>query len=188
MVRIRETSLPGVLVVEPVRHGDARGFFSETFRADWLEGRGAGGFAQDNHAYSAAKGVLRGLHFQAAPAAQGKLVRVTRGAVYDVAVDIRVGSPSYGRHHGELLSAANWRQLWVPPGFAHGYVTLEPDTELLYKVTHVYDPTAEQGIAFDDPALGIDWQMPHEALTLSERDRTLGAFAGLRSPFTYGST
>lgn len=187
MVTIHETPLQGVLILEPKRHGDARGFFSETFRSEWLAAAGSPVFVQDNHSFSAAKGVLRGLHFQVPPAAQGKLVRVSRGAVYDVVLDIRAGSPTYGRHHGEVLSAENWRQLWIPPGFAHGFVTLEPDTEFLYKVTSLYDPAHEQGLAFDDAALGIDWHLPHDALTLSPRDRTWPALEAFHSPFNYGA-
>lgn len=185
-IAISETPLPGAFVIEPERRGDERGFFSEVYRAQWFEGLGAPDFVQDNHAFSAAKGVLRGLHFQVPPSPQGKLVRVSRGAAYDVAVDLRVGSPTYGSHHAEILSAANWRQFWIPAGFAHGYLTLEPDTELLYKVTHPWDPATEQGIAFDDKDLGIAWPLGGDALTLSARDRTLGSFAEFRSPFTYG--
>jgi dTDP-4-dehydrorhamnose 3,5-epimerase len=115
--------------------------------------------------------VLRGLHFQTPPHAQGKLLRCTRGAILDVAVDIRLGSPSYGRHVVAELSADNWRQLWVPPGFAHGYVTLEDDCEVFYKVTDYYAPECDRGIAWDDPALGIDWRIPASDVLLSDKDR-----------------
>lgn len=174
------------MVVEPKRHGDARGFFSEVYRDDAFERAGvAVRFLQDNHSYSQAQGVLRGLHFQTNPSAQGKLVRVTRGKVLDVAVDLRHGSPTFGQHVAEELSAENWRQLWVPAGFAHGFVTLVPDTEVIYKVTAYYDPAADKGLAFDDPALGIDWGMPHDALTLSDKDRKHPTLADLPRYFTY---
>jgi dTDP-4-dehydrorhamnose 3,5-epimerase len=165
-------SIPDVLIVTPRKHGDARGFFSEIFREDRAAQFGEGlRFVQDNHAYSAERGVLRGLHYQTPPRAQGKLVRCARGAILDVAVDIRNGSPTYGQHVTAEISAANWRQIWVPPGFAHGYVTLEPDTEVLYKVTDYYAPECDRGVAWDDPALGIDWGMDPAELILSPKDR-----------------
>ncbi len=186
MIKLTPTSIRDVVVVEPQRHGDARGFFSEVFRNDAFEQAGiAARFVQDNHSYSQPAGVLRGLHFQTEPSVQGKLVRVTRGAVKDVAVDLRHGSPTFGQHVAETLTAANWRQLWVPPGFAHGFVTLEPDTEVIYKVTGYYDPAADRGLAFDDPALRIDWGMPHENLTLSDKDRRHPRLAGLPAYFSY---
>lgn len=186
MTTLTPTSIPEVVVVEPKRHGDARGFFSEVFRDDSFERAGiAARFVQDNHSYSQPAGVLRGLHFQTDPSAQGKLVRVIRGSIKDVAVDIRQGSPTYGKHVAEVLSAENWRQLWVPPGFAHGFVTLEPDTEVIYKVTSYYDPAADKGLAFDDPALGIDWGVPHDSLTLSDKDRRHPKLADLPAYFKY---
>lgn len=162
-----------VILITPRKHADSRGFFSETFRADACRARGldANQFVQDNHVYSTQRGVLRGLHFQLQPHAQGKLVRCTRGAIFDVAVDIRSGSPTYGRHVGVELSAANWRQLWVPPGFAHGYVTLEEQCEVIYKVTDYYSPECDRGIAWDDPALAIDWRLSPADIILSEKDR-----------------
>lgn len=186
VIALTPTSIRDVMVVEPQRHGDARGFFSEVFRMDAFEQAGIRvTFVQDNHSYSQAVGVLRGLHFQTNPSAQGKLVRVTRGAVMDVAVDLRHGSPTFGKHVAVRLTAENWRQLWVPAGFAHGFVTLEPDTEFLYKVTAYYDPAADKGLAFDDPALGIDWDLPHEKLTLSDKDRKHPKLADLPPYFTY---
>jgi dTDP-4-dehydrorhamnose 3,5-epimerase len=128
-------------------------------------------FVQDNHSLSATVGTLRGLHFQSPPCAQDKLVRVTRGRILDVAVDIRTASPTFGKHVAVELSAANWKQLLVPVGFAHGFVTLEPDTEVQYKVSAPYSPENDHGLAFDDPALGIDWGLPAAALTLSDKDR-----------------
>src|ERR1700683_4282716 len=135
-MKIERLELADVLLLTPTRHGDSRGFFSETFRADTLADYGVDAtFVQDNHAFSVQKGVLRGLHFQVPPHAQGKLVRCTRGAILDVAVDIRSGSPTWGQHVAAEISASNWRQIWVPPGFAHGYVTLMDDCEVIYKVT-----------------------------------------------------
>ena len=143
-------------------------------------------FVQDNHVYSTQKGVLRGLHFQLAPHAQGKLIRCARGAIYDVAVDIRVGSPTYGCHVGVELSAENWRQLWVPPGFAHGYVTLEENCEVIYKVTDYYAPECDRGIAWDDPALGIDWRLSHAEIILSDKDRKHPRLADAPPAFQFG--
>ncbi|HYD99296.1 MAG TPA: dTDP-4-dehydrorhamnose 3,5-epimerase [Alphaproteobacteria bacterium] len=178
------TAIPAVKLVTPRRFADARGFFAETWRADWLPGRS---FVQDNHSLSRAAGTVRGLHFQLAPSAQGKLLRVVRGAVLDVAVDIRRGSPSYGRHVAVELSAENGRQLWIPPGFAHGFCTLLPDTEVLYKVTAPYDPAADRGLAWDDPALGIAWPDFAGAAegALSDKDRRHPALADLPPCFAY---
>jgi dTDP-4-dehydrorhamnose 3,5-epimerase len=181
-------AVPDVLLLEPRRHGDARGFFSEVWRGDALAELGVdAAFVQDNHAYSAEPGVLRGLHYQAPPSAQGKLVRCPRGRILDVAVDIRHGSPTFGQHVATELSADNWRQLWVPPGFAHGYVTLEPDCEVLYKVTAYYDPANDRGIAWDDPDLAIDWRMNARALILSAKDRTHPRLVDAPAAFQYGS-
>lgn len=171
-MQIERQDIPDILLVTPSKHGDARGFFSETFRADVLAPYMAkAAFVQDNHVRSAQKGVLRGLHYQTLPHAQGKLVRCSRGAILDIAVDIRAGSPTYGSHVAVELSAANWRQLWVPPGFAHGYLTLEDDCEVIYKVTDYYAPDCDRGIAWDDPALGIDWRIAAADVTLSDKDR-----------------
>ena len=178
--------LPGLVLLEPVRHGDARGFFSEVWSRRALAAVGLDiNFVQDNHAYSAEKGVLRGLHFQRPPSAQGKLVRVARGAILDVVVDIRRGSPTYGQAEAVELSAANWLQLWVPRGFAHGYLTLEPDTEVLYKTDAYYDRVADGGILWNDSTLGIDW--PVAAPILSEKDRTAPRLADIPPPFPEGS-
>ena len=179
-------AIPEVLLIEPVRHGDARGFFSEVWSRRFLAQHGLDvDFVQDNHAFSAQPGVLRGLHFQRPPTAQGKLIRVARGAILDVAVDIREGSPTYGQHVAEVLSAANWRQLWVPRGFAHGYVTLEPDTEVLYKTDAYYDRATDAGIAWNDPAFGIDWGIAEPIL--SEKDRNAARLAEIPAPFPKGS-
>lgn len=171
-MQIEALAIPDVKVLTPRRFADARGFFSETFNeATWKAGGLEGSFVQDNHAYSADKGVVRGLHFQLPPAAQGKLLRVLRGAVLDVAVDIRRASPTFGRHVSAVISAANWRQIWIPQGFAHGYVTLEEHTEVLYKVTAFYAPALERGLLWRDPALRIDWGIAEDAALLSEKDR-----------------
>jgi dTDP-4-dehydrorhamnose 3,5-epimerase len=143
-------------------------------------------FVQDNHSFSAASGVLRGLHFQIPPAAQDKLVRVSRGSVYDVAVDIRRGSPSFGRWAGLVLSAELWNQIWVPKGFAHGFVTLEPDTEVQYKVTAPYDPSCDRGIRFDDPAIGVEWPIGADEVQLSDKDRAAPLLADTDTGFRYG--
>jgi dTDP-4-dehydrorhamnose 3,5-epimerase len=186
-MQIERLEIPDLLLVTPRKHSDQRGFFSETFRADVFAGSGTdASFVQDNHVHSTQKGVLRGLHFQTPPHAQGKLVRCTRGAILDVAVDIRVGSPTYGRHVAVELSAANWRQLWVPLGFAHGYVTLEDDCEVVYKVTDYYAPECDRGIAWDDPALEIDWRWSASEVILSERDRRQPPLEDAAPAFQFG--
>jgi len=178
--------IPDIKLVVPTRHRDGRGFFSETYHMRALADAGiTAEFVQDNHSLSVAKGVVRGLHFQTAPHAQDKLVHVTRGAILDVAVDIRRGSPTYGRHVAVVLSAENWQQLWVPVGFAHGFCTLEPNTEVLYKVTDYYAPECDRGLAWDDPALGIDWPVAAEAAILSDKDRRHPRLAELPAYFTY---
>jgi dTDP-4-dehydrorhamnose 3,5-epimerase len=181
---IERSEIPGILLLKPVKHGDDRGFLSEVFRADALAGHGIeAAFVQDNHVRSPQKGVLRGLHYQAPPRAQGKLVRCTRGAILDVAVDIRVNSPSYGRHVAVELSAANWHQMWIPAGFAHGFVTLENDCEVIYKVTDYYAPECDFGIAWNDPALGIDWRLPASDIILSDKDRRQPGLADMTPAF-----
>lgn len=165
------TEISDVVIIEPQVHGDDRGYFVETFRLDKLE-EFLGfklQFKQDNESKSS-KGVLRGLHYQLAPAAQTKLVRVIQGAVLDVAVDIRKGSPTFGQHVAVKLTAENKRQLFVPRGFAHGFLVLEEDTVFAYKVDNYYSPENDRGIAFDDPVLGIDWEFNREALSLSVKD------------------
>lgn len=185
-MQIQRCEIPDVILMTPAKHGDQRGFFSETFRADAANQAGITlPFVQDNHVFSARRGVLRGLHFQIPPHAQGKLVRCSRGAILDVCVDIRTGSPTYGRHVAVELSADNWQQLWVPPGFAHGYVTLRDDCEVIYKVTEYYAPTCDRGILWDDPALRIDWRIPKEDVLLSEKDRKQPTLAALGPVFTF---
>lgn len=168
-MNIIETSLPGVLIIEPRVFGDARGFFMETWNAAGFAAAGLElAFLQDNHSRSQ-RGVLRGLHFQN-PGPQGKLVRVTKGAVFDVAVDLRQSSPTFGQWAGIELSADNKRMFWVPEGFAHGFLTLEDDTDFLYKCTAPYAPQSEHTLAWDDPAVGIQWPDIGMAPLVSEKD------------------
>lgn len=188
-MEIEELPLPGAFVLTPKRFGDERGFFSETFSARAFEEVAPGvTFIQDNHSLSRDVGVLRGLHFQLPPHAQGKLVRVPKGRVVDVIVDLRIGSPTYGQHASVELSSDNWKQLWVPAGFAHAFCTLEPDTEFCYKVTSFYAPESDSGLAFDDPDLAIEWPFPPEDLILSDKDKKLARFRDFKSPFLYEET
>jgi dTDP-4-dehydrorhamnose 3,5-epimerase len=171
VLELRELDLKGVWTIRPPRFEDDRGFFSETWNEDaWRDAGLDLRFVQDNHSYSRERGVLRGLHFQLPPFAQDKLVRVTRGSVFDVAVDIRSGSSTFGRWVGLVLSAEEWNQLLVPKGFAHGFVTLVPETEVLYKTTAPYSPAHDRAIRFDDPAIGIDWPLENLTPILSEKD------------------
>lgn len=168
-MNVIETAIPGVLIIEPRVFGDARGFFMETWNAAGFAGAGLDlTFVQDNHSRSQ-KGVLRGLHFQN-PGPQGKLVRVTSGAVFDVAVDLRASSPTFGQWVGVELSAANKRMFWVPEGFAHGFLTLEDDTDFLYKCTAPYSPSSEFTLAWNDPAVGIDWPVDGLEPLVSDKD------------------
>ena len=172
MVEVRSLDIPDVREVRPRRHGDDRGFFSEVWKkAEWAEAGIDLDFVQDNHSHSAEQGVIRGLHYQLEPFAQDKLVRVTRGSIFDVAVDIRRSSPTFGNWVGVVLSAKEWNQLLVPRGFAHGFLTLEPDCEVQYKVTAAYSPENDRAIRFDDPAIGIDWPLDGTTRILSEKDR-----------------
>lgn len=171
MIEIRRLRLDGLVEIRPKKFVDERGFFSEVWRDGWLAEAGIDvGFVQDNHSYSTKRGVLRGLHFQLPPAAQDKLVRVARGSIFDVAVDIRPGSATFGQWAGVTLSAAEWNQLLVPKGFAHGFLTLEDDTEVLYKASAPYAPELDRSIRFNDPAIGISWPVDHCDVLLSEKD------------------
>jgi dTDP-4-dehydrorhamnose 3,5-epimerase len=184
MMIVEATAIPDVKVLTPKKFGDHRGFFSEVYaRRSFAEAGIELDFVQDNHAFSADKGTLRGLHFQSPPFAQDKLLRVARGRILDVAVDLRKSSPSFGRHVAVEISAENWRQILVPIGFAHGYVTLEPDTEVLYKVTNYYAPDHDHGLAWDDPKLGIDWGLDANQAILSNKDRNHPRFADLPKYF-----
>ena len=170
--------------LKPARYRDVRGFFAETYsRKKYIEFGVKAEFVQDNHSLSHAVGTLRGLHFQAPPAAQGKLVRCGRGAIFDVAVDIRRGSPTYGQWEGYELSAENGHQLYVPVGFAHGFVTLEPDSEIVYKCTDYYAPETEGTVRWD--SCGIEWPLSGDPI-LSDKDAIAPALADFDSPFVYG--
>lgn len=173
-------------LIETKRFGDERGWFAETYNRKRYAELGVDvSFCQDNHSMSRAPGVLRGLHFQAPPHAQDKLVRCVRGRIWDVAVDIRTGSPTYGRWVGAELSAENGRQLFVPIGFAHGFVTIEPDTEVEYKVSDFYAAECEGGLIWNDSDLNIPWPLPAGGPTLSDKDLVLPKLADFTSPFVY---
>ncbi|MEM7171150.1 MAG: dTDP-4-dehydrorhamnose 3,5-epimerase [Pseudomonadota bacterium] len=188
-MQITPTEIPDVKIILPRRNGDQRGFFSEVYnRRDWIAAGLDVDFVQDNHSLSRQKGTLRGLHFQIPPHPQGKLVRVARGAILDVAVDIRKGSHTYGRWVSVELSVENWRQLWVPAGFAHGFCTLEPDTEVLYKVSGFYDPDHERGLAWDDPQIGIAWPSGVRTDLLTGKDRQWPTLRELPDYFTFNLT
>jgi dTDP-4-dehydrorhamnose 3,5-epimerase len=179
-------ALNGVFEITSERHGDERGFFSETWNRRVLAEIGLSiDFVQDNHSLSAAAGTLRGLHFQTPPRAQAKLVRVLHGAIFDVAVDIRVGSPTFGQWVGLELSREKWNQLFIPVGFAHGFVTLVPETEVAYKVTDYYAPEHDQAMRFDNPAIGIDWPTGLPPFQLSEKDRAAPRLADIDTGFIY---
>jgi len=184
-VLIEDTKLEGVKILTPARHGDARGFFSESWNSKRLAEAGLEyDFVQDNHSMSAAVGTMRGLHYQSPPHAQAKLVRCGRGVLFDVAVDIRVGSPTYGQWVGVELSYENGKQLMIPGGFLHGFVTRQPDTEIIYKCTDFYAPDCDGAVRWDDPAIGIDWGLTGEPL-LSAKDADAPFLAELGSVFTY---
>jgi dTDP-4-dehydrorhamnose 3,5-epimerase len=179
--RFTPLALPGVVLVEPTRRRDERGFFAETYRASAFAAAGiADPFVQDNHTRSV-RGTLRGLHYQLPPRAQGKLIQVVSGEVFDVAVDLRRGSPTYGRWLGQRLSGEEGALLWIPPGFAHGYQVLSEGAELSYKVTAEFDGTLDRGVRWDDPAIGIEW--PGRDPLLSAKDRALPPLAAAENPF-----
>ncbi|MCX7384967.1 MAG: dTDP-4-dehydrorhamnose 3,5-epimerase [Alphaproteobacteria bacterium] len=178
-MKVEPLAIPEVLLVTPQRFGDKRGFFSETWNQTRFAAAGIPGpFIQDNHALSEKRGTLRGLHCQVAPSVQGKLVRVLKGAIWDVAVDARRASATYGQHVSAVLSAENWSQLWVPGGFLHGFVTLEPDTEVQYKVTGgYYDTKAERGVIWNDPDLALPWPVDPAEVLVSDKDARLPRLA-----------
>ncbi|MFL6818116.1 MAG: dTDP-4-dehydrorhamnose 3,5-epimerase [Bradyrhizobium sp.] len=185
-MEIRALLLAEIKLIVPQIHRDARGFFSETYNRQALCAAGMSiEFVQDNHILTREAGTIRGLHFQTPPRAQGKLVRVTRGSIFDVAVDIRVGSPTFGQHVSVTLSNENWRQIWIPTGFAHGYCTLEPDTEVIYKVTDYYAPDFDRGIKWDDEAVGIKWPVHPDNVKLSQKDRTLPSLKDMVPAFVF---
>jgi dTDP-4-dehydrorhamnose 3,5-epimerase len=180
------SSASPVKLISPRRHGDARGWFVETYSEAMLAKFGfTGRFVQDNHSMSAEVGTLRGIHFQAPPFAQDKLVRCLRGRIIDYAVDLRAGSPTYGKWVSAELTGENGHLLLIPAGFGHAFLTLEPDTEVAYKVTAPYSPECDGGVAWNDQTIGIDWPMPEAGLTLSDKDRRLPALADFKSPFVY---
>ena len=184
-MQIEDTALEGVKILTPTRHGDARGFFSESWNAQRMAEAGLDyDFVQDNHSMSATVGTLRGLHYQSPPHAQAKLVRCGRGCLFDVAVDIRVGSPSYGQWVGVELSYENGKQLMIPAGFLHGFVTRQPDTEIIYKCTDFYAPDCDGAVRWDDPAIGIDWGLSGDPL-LSAKDADAPLLADIGSVFTW---
>ena len=183
---VRNLGLPGLRLLRPRRFSDARGHFSETYNERTFSAAGiAVNFVQDNESYSAKRGTIRGLHFQLPPAAQAKLVRVLQGSVYDVAVDLRNGSPSYGRWEGVTLTAREGEQLFVPRGFAHAFCTLEPDTVVAYKVDEFYAPASDSGLIWNDPTLAIKWPVAPDEVVLSDKDLKLGRFADFVSPFKH---
>lgn len=182
-MKLIETKIAGLLIIEPKVFGDERGFFFESYNEQaFNEATGVSpGFVQDNHSKSV-KGVLRGLHYQLPPKAQGKLVRVVQGEVFDVAVDIRKGSPTYGKWVGEVLSAENKKQLWIPPGFAHGFLTLSDTAEFLYKTTDYWSPEHERAIIWNDATLKIDWPLNGIEPTLAAKDAAAVAFSAAEIP------
>ena len=183
---VQETKLGGVFVLTPRRFGDNRGFFSESWNKNVMAAAGLDyDFVQDNHSVSAAVGTLRGLHFQSPPNAQAKLVRCGRGRLFDVAVDIRKGSPMFGKWVAEELSFENGKQLLIPHGFLHGFVTLEPDTEIIYKCDDYYAPECDGAVRFDDPDLGIDWGIDPNKAILSDKDANAPFLKDFDSPFIY---
>ncbi|MBU2366802.1 MAG: dTDP-4-dehydrorhamnose 3,5-epimerase [Alphaproteobacteria bacterium] len=185
-MHFEETTLPGVVILTPRRFADDRGFFSETWNSDTLSKLGIDTpFVQDNHSYSKAINTVRGLHYQSPPHAQAKLVRVVRGSVLDVAVDLRQGSPHFGQWVGVELSADNGRQLYIPAGFLHGFVTQEEHTEVFYKCSDFYAPDYDGSIAFDDPDLNISWGVSREHAVLSQKDAIAPRLAAVRSPFEF---
>jgi dTDP-4-dehydrorhamnose 3,5-epimerase len=185
-MEVRETAIPEIKLLRLNKHGDARGFFSETYSRRELSSVGiTADFVQDNHSLSVEQGVVRGLHFQLPPFVQHKLVRVIRGAIFDVAVDIRCGSPTYGAHVAAVLTSDEWNQLYIPGGFAHGFCTLEPNTEVEYKVSAYYAPRHDRGLRWDDPDLAIDWPVALERVILSDKDRRHPALAQLPAYFSY---
>ena len=185
-MKVIETKLQDVKIIEMAIFGDHRGFFTESFARETFKEAGIEcDFIQDNHSLSNEPGVLRGMHFQTNPKAQTKLVRVTTGVIYDVLVDLRVGSPTYGKWDGYILSEYNHRQLLVPKGFAHGFVTLTPNCNVQYKVDEYYSKENDGGIAFDDPTIGIKWPMAADKLVLSEKDTHHPKLAELDNPFVY---
>ena len=188
-MQVVATEIADIKLLKPVRHVDSRGFFSEVFKESVLREHAIDvHFVQDNHSLSANKGVVRGLHFQIPPFAQAKLVRVTAGSIFDVAVDIRWGSPSFGRHVAAVLSVSDWNQILIPAGFAHGYCTLEPNTEVVYKVSAYYSAEHDRGLLWNDPDLGIAWPLSADEALTSDKDREHPVLSDLPRYFRYDQT
>lgn len=184
MIEVRALALPGVLEITPKRFADERGFFVESWSARAFSAAGLDHlYVQDNHSLTRAVGTLRGLHYQVPPFAQDKLVRVTQGAIFDVAVDIRAGSPTFGRWEGLTLSAAAGNMIFVPTGYAHGFLTLEPDTEVQYKVTAPYSPEHDRAIRYDDTAIGVDWPIAVDEAAMSGKDRAASPLSAHETGF-----
>ena len=185
-MKILNTKIDGVMVVEPTVFGDHRGWFTETYSQNKFSEAGIDlNFVQDNHSYSAAKGTLRGLHYQLNPKAQSKLVRCTKGSIFDVAVDIRIGSPTYGQWFGIELSSENKKQLLIPKGFAHAFMTLTDDVEVQYKVDELYSPENDRGIIWNDPSIKIQWPIDITPI-LSEKDKKAPLLKNADNNFSYG--
>ena len=183
-MEIHDTDIEDIKIIMPIKHGDHRGFFSDTYNQGVLERAGINvNFVQDNQSLSQKRGTLRGLHYQAPPFAQDKLVRVTKGAILDVAVDIRKASKTYGQYISAVISEVDWNQIFVPKGFAHGFVTLEDDTEVQYKVSDFYAPKHDYGLCWNDPLLNIKWGFEEHELTLSDKDKSHRALSTLATPF-----
>lgn len=186
MFNMESTQLEGVVLVHPRRLVDERGFFSEVFNKEAMSEVGISDhFVQDNHSLSRHAGTIRGLHFQIPPRPTAKLVRVVTGAVFDVVVDLRQGSPTFGHHVSAELSAENWVQIYVPIGFAHGFCTIAPDTEVVYKVTDYWSPEVDRGVAWDDPELGIEWPVSTKSAILSDKDRGQPSLSELPTHFEW---
>ena len=188
-MNVTPLSIPDVKILEPARFGDQRGFLSETYNRRMLAERGIElEFVQDNHSLSGPKGTIRELHYQSPPFAQDKLIWVVHGSILDVAVDLRRNSPSYGKHVAAVINAKAWNQILVPIGFAHGFCTLEADTEIIYKVTNYYSPEHDLGVLWNDPELGIEWPVSAETCVLSPKDRRLPRLSEIVSPFIYAAS
>jgi dTDP-4-dehydrorhamnose 3,5-epimerase len=188
-MQVLSSHFRSVKLLRPARHSDHRGFFSEAYSKRDYSAIGISiEFVQDNHSLSLRRGVVRGLHFQRPPFAQAKLLRVLRGAIFDVVVDIRHGSPTFGQHIATVLSASDWNQIFMPAGFAHGFCTLEPETEILYKVDNYYSPEHDAGVLWNDPDIGIAWPISQREAELSDKDRRLAPFAALPEIFRYADS
>jgi dTDP-4-dehydrorhamnose 3,5-epimerase len=186
-ITTKNLAIPDIKLITPKAHIDRRGSFCETWNQRDLEHAGVYcNVVQDNHVVSNSAGTLRGLHFQSEPYAQGKLIRVTKGRIFDVAVDLRPGSATFGQWVGQEIDCHGGEQLWIPPGFAHGYCTLEPQTEVIYKVDNYYNPSAEDGIRWDDPDLGLAWPVPGVGPVVSSKDRALPTYADWQSKAAHG--